>query len=309
MSRPVTALRRTAAVLLPSLALTLLPASSASADDRPETIEYPDRVQPEGITTGPGTMFFAGAISGGTIYRGDVRTGALTTLVQRGDTAAIGLFYDAATKRIWVAGGPTGQITAYDARTGAIVFAAPAVGAGFLNDVAVTRDAVTFTDSARAQLFVVPLGKGGALPSPDAVRTVPVTGHFVQSGAFGLNGLRPLPDGGLLAVDTATGDLVRIDPVTGVSTLVPGSEYLVSGDGIELKGTVLYVTGGEGENTVAVLGFDNTFSRVTRTTTLTDPDLSTPSTVAVVAGDLYAVNARFGQAPTVTRQVVRVDGS
>ena len=58
----------------------------------------------------------------------------------------VGLDYEDGAHRLWAAGGPTGEVRAYDARTGEIL-ETYSVTAGFLNDVAVTEDAVYVTDS------------------------------------------------------------------------------------------------------------------------------------------------------------------
>ncbi len=298
----------------PATAPTEVVRVDTSRKARPDTISYPAGIQPEGITAGPGSTFFAGAINGGALYRGDVRTGQLTELVPADGGAAIGLSYDARTGRLWVAGGPTRTVTAYDARTGAQLLRATVPGTGFLNDVAVTRDAVYVTDSSRPQLAVIPLGKGSALPAAGAARVLPVTG-YTQSGGFGLNGLVALPDGDLLAVASDTGALLRIDPLTGRATeLAQSGTPLVSGDGLVLSGRDLYVVAGGSAsgNEIVQLRLDGAATRTTRVGTLLDPDFDRPSTAAFVAGDLYAVNAQFGtfgRDPGATAEVVRVDGT
>jgi DNA-binding beta-propeller fold protein YncE len=151
---------------------------------------------PEGISAGPGTTFFAGSRADGAVYVGDVRERTVRPLVPRRTGAvAVGLLYDAATKRIWVAGGATGTVTAYDSRTGRLLFSADAdtdtdaTNDPFLNDVVVTRDAVYVTDSRRGRLVVIPLGRDARLPAPGTSLTLPLTGDYVQPTGFGLNGI------------------------------------------------------------------------------------------------------------------------
>lgn len=189
---------RTVATLVPALALALAPLARAAAspEDGPDTISLVTGSMPEGISAGPGETFYAGARSNGAVYVGNTRNGKLRTLVPgRQGEVAVGLLYDEATKRLWVAGGSSGDVTAYDARSGREVFTA-ALGAGrFLNDVAITPTAVHVTDSTRAELVVVDLGPDG---TPTGVRTLAVTGEYVQPTGFGLNGIRALPTGDLL---------------------------------------------------------------------------------------------------------------
>ena len=68
-------------------------------------------------------------------------------------------------------GGSTGKGFVYDARTKALLaeyqLAPPNSGPTFINDVAVTRDAVWFTDSAAGVLYKLPLGEDGRHVFPD----------------------------------------------------------------------------------------------------------------------------------------------
>jgi hypothetical protein len=280
-----------------SAALLVSPASAdrgrSGHDRRPATLPLVTESEPEGISAGPGTTFFAGARRDGAIYVGDVRRRGLRTLVpgQTGEVA-VGLLYDRRTRRLWVAGGDTGDIKAYDAKTGDLLFRAETPG-GFLNDVAVTRDAVYVTDSAAAQVFVVPLGRRGRLPDPQAVRAVAVTGDYAQPEGFGLNGIRVLRNGELIVA--GAGDLYTVDPVTGASDQVEVSGVdLTGGDGLVLKGRTLYVVRGRDPlDSVVELRLDRRAGTARFVEELTDPTLDVPTTGALIAGDLYVVNGRF----------------
>ena len=75
--------------------------------------------------------------------------------------------------RLFVAGGATGKAFVYDAATGADLASYQLAPAGtavtFVNDVVVTSKAAYFTDSRNQQLYVLPLGRHGALPDQDEV--------------------------------------------------------------------------------------------------------------------------------------------
>lgn len=296
MSRTAT---RSLAALLPAVALALTPLAPASAaQERPSTIPLETGSLPEGISAGPGSTFFAGARADGAVYVGNAKNGTLRTLVPGEDgEIAVGLLYDAATTRLWVAGGTTGDITAYDARSGRELYTVN-VGAGsFLNDVAITPDAVYVTDSRAARLLVVPLGGGSALPAEGTVEVLPVTGEYVQPAGFGLNGVRALPTGDLLAVSGGT--LYLIDPATGAAEVVEQTGApLVAGDGLVLDGRTLYVVNGYDGDEVVQLTLAPDFGSTTVTDVLdqadTPSDLDRPTTGALVDGDLYVVNGRFG---------------
>ncbi len=302
--------RRTSAALSLALGVTTaltLTAGPGTASAAPSARPFPDTIalkagsRPEGIAAGPGTTFFAGSMQNGAVFVGDVRTGERRVLVPGvPDTAARGLQLDRSTGLLWVAGerrNPDGttssRVTAYDSRTGERVARVPVPGTRFLNDVQVGKDAVYVTDSLSAQLVRV---------TTDGATLLDLTGDYAQpNGGFGLNGIRQLPGGDLIVTSSSTGDLFRVDPATGRTTLVPvtGGD-LVSGDGLELRGSTLYVVYGSGRDAVSVVELQQGGRSGRLTGTLTDPDLDRPTTAVVLAGSLYAVNGRFSTPPTRT---------
>lgn len=315
----------TAAALTVTASLGLLPATSASAAPlhaqhnaqggaqdraRPGTVALPDNSSPEGIAGGPGSTFFAGSRADGSIYRGDLRTGRGAILVPgRVGAVAVGMQFDARTRLLWVAGGATGTVTAYDGRTGRRVatYSTPSRAAGrFLNDVDVTPDGVFVTDSLNAELVVVRADRNGRLPA--SAQLLPLSGDWSQTPTgLNANGIRGLPGGDLLVVDQ--GALLRVDPRTGVATRLPqtGGELLTAGDGLELRGSTLYVVYGFGRDSVAVVRLGRGASSFAVTGELTNPDLERPTTATLDGGALYAVNGKFTTVPTPTTfEVVRV---
>ena len=89
----------------------------------------------------------------------------------------------------------------------------------------------------------MPFGRHGRLPGQDEVRILPLTGDFQCIGGFNLNGIAAAKDGrALLAVQSNTGLLFRINPRTGVTRQVDlGGATLANGDGLLLAGRVLFV--------------------------------------------------------------------
>jgi len=318
MKRPL----RSAALATAAVSALLLTApSSATAAERPAPAaachaSFPDVVPlrtgslPEGIAAGRGTTFYAGSRADGSIVRGDLRTGRSSVLVPGvAGRIAVGLVYDARTDRLWVAGGTTGSVTAYDGTTGAELGRWLVPGSGFLNDVEITRGAVYVTDSTVARLVVVPLGRGGSLPGAGGVRTVPLTGDLVYGPGNNANGVRALPDGALIVTQSTTGDLYRVDPRTGSTDRVElAGRDLTAGDGLVLRGRTLYVVYGFSTNSAAVvhLAADGRSGRVVGE--VGDPDLDRPTTGILAAGALYLVNGRFANPSPTTAdyQVVRV---
>jgi sugar lactone lactonase YvrE len=301
--------RRTRSLAAVPLALLLAAGglgapASAAPKPGPGTIPLVTGSMPEGISAGPGLTFFAGARSDGAVYVGNTRNGKLRTLV-RGEPGevAVGLLYDEATKRLWVAGGSTGDVTAYDARSGRELFTVnigPGTSPGtsprsrFLNDVAITPDAVYVTDSTRPELIVIPT-PGGRLPAPGTATVLPLTGDYVQPSGFGANGIRALPDGDLLLVSGGRLYTVTTAGVTDLVEVTGGA--LTAGDGLVLSGSTLYVVNGFGGNEVVVLRLADDAGSATVTGVLTAPELDRPTTGALVGGSLYVVNGRFGTLP------------
>lgn len=304
---------RRSLVLAGALLVTavLTPAAAQARTPFPATIPLPAGSQPEGITSGPGTTYYAGARLDGAITTGDLRTGTSHTLVPgRDGRVAVGMRYDDATGRLWVAGGFTGAVTVYDASSGTELARYAVSGLHFLNDVEVTPTAVYVTDSLDDALVVVPLGPGSALPA--AATTLRLRGDFVETPGFNANGIRALPGGALVVNQSSTGALFRVDPATGVADRIEVTgPTLTSGDGLELRGSTLYDVYGLNRNGIAVVHLGADARTAVVTGELTNVDLDRPTTTTLVADELWTVNGRFDTvpAPTATTPyaVVRVD--
>lgn len=297
--------RRVATVAITSVLLLMATATAAQAPDR---IDLPNGWAPEGITT-DGTSLFVGSLANGAIWRGDPATGEGDVLAE-GSEGRVSVGIDAETDagRIWAAGGATGEVRAYDSETGELL-ATYAFEAGFLNDVVATPGAVYATDSFMPQLLVVPLGEGGALPEPDAVEVLPISGELEYTeDAFNVNGIVSSP-AGLVVVHSTDGELFRVDPATGEGTRIDIGEASVSnGDGLELVGQTLYVVRNQ-LNQVAVFELDEGATTATLVAELSSDDLDVPTTAASLGSDLWAVNARdFGQGgPDAEYWITRLD--
>jgi hypothetical protein len=289
-----------AAVTVAALALTSAPATAGSDRDRhhsPSRIDLPNGWQPEGITT-DGRSLYVGSLADGAIWKASPRSGRGRILAD-GATGrvAVGVDYDRWRDLLWVAGGPTGEVRAQDARTGEVV-ATYSFGEGrFLNDLVVTQHAVYVTDSFSAELAVVPLHRRH-LPRPGQVRTLPLTGDFsVVPDAFNLNGI-VAGHRWLIAVQSVNGRLFRIDPRTGDTHRIKvRGARLVNGDGLELSGDVLYVVRNQ-NNKVVALDLNRWLTKARRVAVLRSPDLDVPTTAAALGRSLWVVNARFNTDPT-----------
>ena len=279
----------------------------------PEIIPLPDGHRPEGIATGRGTSFYAGSLADGSIYAGDLRTGAGEILVPgQAGRVAVGLNVDLRSNLLFVAGGLTGMAYVYDAGTGVQMgsFALAAPEVNFVNDVIVTREAAYFTNSFAPEFYRIPLGPAGELPDPADVETIALGGEFVSVPGFNSNGIEATANGQwLLIINSTTGMLYRVDPRTGEALEIDlGGASLPNGDGILLQGKTLYVLQNR-LNQIAVVEFsDDDWSAGMVTGTITNAAFDVPTTLAGFGNALYAVNARFGTPPTpdTAYDIVRV---
>jgi sugar lactone lactonase YvrE len=271
----------------------------------PSQIALPNGFQPEGIATA-GDQFYVGSIPTGAVYRGSLRTGRGSVLVQPASgRAAIGMKVDRG--RLFVAGGMTGNAYVYGAGSGALLKSyALSTGGSFVNDVVVTKKAAWFTDSFKPVLYRVPLGPGGRLGATST--TVTLSGDYVHGSGFNVNGIDANPNGKtLVIVQSGTGRLFTVKPngATRAITLANG-ESVPNGDGILLDGKTLYVAQNR-LNLVAKIALASNLrsGRVLRR--IGNPLFDVPTTLAEHGSRLYAVNARFMTTPTpdTTYSVVR----
>jgi streptogramin lyase len=294
------------------LAVTLLPGASPTTaavgpPDRPfpARIELPDGFQPEGIALGPGPTAWFGSRADGDIYEVSLRTGEGRVISEGPGSPSLGMKSDR-DGRLYVAGGTSGTARVVDTETGEVERDIPLSSAPtFVNDVVLTRGAAWFTDSNRAQLYRLDRGPDGE-PGATAT-TVPLTGEWVQSAGLSANGISTTPTGdALLVVNTTSGLLYRVDPVTGEATEVDlGGASLTRGDGMLRHGRTLYVVRNS-LNEIAVLHLSRTglSGRLVRTIVKEDlpsgASFDVPTTVARFGAHLYLPNARFGVASPTT---------
>jgi hypothetical protein len=302
--------------------------SAAQARDHgrfPYEIALPDGFRPEGITSS-GRRLYVGSVAGNGIWVADVRTGEGEILVPRAPETLLslrGLLVDRRSELLWAVGtetgiepvtGPVGVVHAYERADGSLVRRYEVSGAGFLNDLVITDDAVWVTDSAVNVLTRISLRRRGR--PGDEVQSIPLSGDWpvLEQGQFGANGIRELDRDTLIVNNSTTGGLYAVNKETGVATLIPVTgATLTGGDGLELRGSRLFDVRGSGDAVVDVLKLRRRSGEWTAEWqyALTSTGLDVPSTATIVGNAVYAVNARFGVADpdaatyTVTRLEIR----
>jgi sugar lactone lactonase YvrE len=290
--------------------MSLSPVAASAHHVRPDRINLPDGWRPEGITT-DGRFLFSGSLANGAILRANPRTGTTRIIAEgRQGRMAVGLDFDRHRDLLWVAGGGTKAIRAYDVHSGALLrtYRFPSAGDRFINDLVVRRGAVFATDSFNQELLIVRLRQADRLPGQRATRTRALTGDLVYQDGFNLNGIVKSRRW-LIAVQSNTGLLFRINRLTGRTRMIDlRGASLTNGDGLEIDGDILYVVRNQ-NNEIDVVDLNRRLTRGKVVDVIRDDDFDTPTTAALLGRSLYAVNARFNTPPTPETDywITRVD--
>jgi sugar lactone lactonase YvrE len=297
-------LRRLSMLVALALGVSVVLAPAVAAHDDhgtsrlPARIDLPNGWQPEGIESW-GKWLYSGSLANGAIWRANARTGEGRILVP-GQTGkvAVGLHLDR-WGRLWVAGGPTGEVRVYKARNGKLL-QTYTFGPGplFLNDLDIARNRVVVTDSMNARVGVIPLRSHGRLPAPSKAFFMPLRGDFALQPGFNANGIAARGSW-LVLVQSNTGFLFRLHPRTGATKRIDTGGYLVTnGDGIDFRGRTLYVVRNF-SNLVAVLRMSKNLRHATLKGEIVPAAgvVDIPTTATTTLGALWVVNARFSTTP------------
>lgn len=309
--------RTPAAVLL--LALPLL-AAHAGEKSFAKIVPALDGAPPEGFTIGKGTMAYNGSIDG-SIYKVNLRNGQGATLVEAepdfdvfaGDFYNLGMRVDPRSNYLFVAGCINGDAYVFDADSGEEVMKYQLDDSGFsvINDIAITRDAVYFTDFGQPFIYRLPLSKNGRIPGDEnAATAIPLTGDFETGdnliGAFA-NGIVATPDGNTLIIgNSGSSKIFKVDPTTGHADEIivdPPLSGLLEGsflDGIVMHEGVLFILSpgetAEGDMVQVVL-LDDDMLTGTRVGAIIDPDMDGVASGAMHGDSLYVNNTRYRDFP------------
>ncbi|KRE91361.1 SMP-30/gluconolactonase/LRE family protein [Arthrobacter sp. Soil764] len=288
--------RRAAAGLVASFSLLLPTALPALAAPDPREIVLDGATSAEGIAAGEGKTFYAGELTTGDIFRGDIRKGTASRFIDApAGRAAAGMKADTCNDLLFVAGAATGKAFVYDTRTGEPV-ADFNLGKGFINDVTLTSAGAWFTNSAAAELYFLPVDDHGHLGK---VKTLKLSGPAAElRQGFNLNGIAASEDGKVLIVaHSMNGALYTVNPKTGESAAIKGVSVPFV-DGILVRGDNVWAVQNQ-LNQITRLDLSSDLSSAEVRNTIKSDAFNIPTTVALFGeGTLAAVNAQFNQPPS-----------
>ena len=279
-----------------STAAAPAPAAQAHRHHLPSTYAVPgEQAYPEGSAADERTgTFWVSSLGTGAIYRGHAKDPQMRLFLEPGGdgrTSTLGLEYSRGV--LYVAGGESGDVWAYDAYSGKLLTRQSTGAGGFVNDVTIGIDgAAYFTDSFRPYIYRLARGRDGSWSLArwlDVSSVVP----FAE-GEFNLNGIAPVHRGRyLMVVTTNTGRLYRIDVLKRAITPVRlVNADLANGDGLEAYGNSLYVVRNV-DDTVVRVRLSRRATVATGVASLSDPSFATPTTAEVLWGRLLVVNSQF----------------
>ncbi|MGA9575949.1 MAG: hypothetical protein WBS20_18545 [Lysobacterales bacterium] len=312
-----------------------LPTQAAKPDKPfPKIVWAQEGAPPEGFTIGKGSTAYAGSLDG-SIYKVDLRSGQGEPFVAAepgasiidGDCYKLGMRVDKRSNYLFVAGCYWGNAYVFDADSGEPImeYQVTPQFESVLNDIAITQDAVYFTDYSQPAIYRLPLSKNGKIPgNADAATQILLSEEFgagdnlIESFA---NGIVATPDGKTLIIgNSGTSKIFRVDPATGhadeiivdppLHGLVDTGE--VDGDGypildgtfldaIVLRDGVLYILGAgwntTEEDMVQVVVLDEDMLTGTRMGAITDSEMDGIASGALHGDSLYVNNGRYFNFP------------
>jgi len=317
-----------------AISLLALSVQSISAGEKPFAKLVPalDGAPPEGFTIGKGTTAYNGSIDG-SIYKVNLRNGVGEILVPAepdfdvfaGDCYKLGMRVDPRSNNLIVAGCAQGDAYVFDADTGEQLkkYQLDDSGNSVINDLAITVDAVYFTDFYQPFLYSLPMSKNGRLPEDaNAATAIPLTGDFETGdnliGVFA-NGIVATPDGKTLIVGhSGSSKIFKVDPATGYADEIivsPPLAGLLDGsflDAIVMYDGALYILS-PGDtpdlDLIQVVVLSDDMLTGTLVGTIADPDMDGVASGAMHGDSLYVNNARYLEYPGLptTYDITKID--
>jgi hypothetical protein len=284
-----------AMTVMTTISLLALSTQSISAGEKPFAKLVPALAgaPPEGFTIGKGTTAYNGSIDG-SIYKVNLQ----------------------------------GDAYVFDADTGEQLkkYQLDDSGNSVINDLAITVDAVYFTDFYQPFLYRLAMSKNGRLPADaNAATAIPLTGDFDLGddpdniGGIFANGIVATPDGKTLIVGhSGSSKIYKVDPATGYADEIivsPPLAGLLDGsflDAIVMYDGALYILS-PGDtpdlDLIQVVVLSEDMLTGTLVGTIADPDMDGVASGAMHGDSLYVNNARYLEYPGLptTYDITKID--
>jgi sugar lactone lactonase YvrE len=317
-------------IILASVAMTLLALSAqpvnAGGKSFAKIVPALDGAPPEGFTIGKGTTAYNASIDG-SIYKVNLRNGKGEIFVEAEpdfdldtDCNKLGMRVDRRSNYLFVAGCDNGDAYVFDADSGEEIMKYQLDDSDHttINDIAITQDAVYFTDFRQPFIYRLPLSKNGRIPgNEDAATAIPLSGDFdvpednlIDRFA---NGIVATPDGKTLIVGhSGSSKIFRVDPTTGHADEIivdPPLIGLLEGgfqDALVLHDGVLFILTPDASDTyppvdrVQVVTLSEDMLTGTLVGSIIDPDMDGVASGAFHGDSLYVNNARYSDYPEPT---------
>ncbi|AZM60775.1 superoxide dismutase [Streptomyces sp. WAC 01420] len=265
-----------------------------------------DDAYPEGMVLDPATGdLFITSFGTGAVYRatpGAVKAKVYLPAGAEGRDHAMGTDIDR-HGRLWV--NDKAGVTLYEKATGTRLarFVTPAPGSSVLNDLDFTPDGTAYlTDSTGKVVYrLTERQVADAIAAGGSARTLPVGFDLTgvvdpqPEGTLTLNGIEADPTGRyLLIIDSASGDLFRIDLSSGtVGTVRVSGASLAAGDGLLLEQDKLWVAH-FGTDRISRVALSGDFTSAVVESQLADPALQHPTALVRRNGALHVVRSQYG---------------
>ncbi|RLQ22526.1 hypothetical protein DWB85_05925 [Seongchinamella sediminis] len=274
----------------------------------------------EGFTIGSGTTAYSSSIDG-SIYKVDLRSGEGEVLVAPEDSFDIfsdcyklGMRVDPRSNYLYAAGCFWGNAYVFDADSGEEIARLTVTNFGqVINDIAITRDAVYFTNFSAPFIHRLPLAANGQMIEGEAPLPIAMQGDDngdPLASPLTANGIVATPNGDALIIgDSVTAQIYRVDPLTGHANRIvvePPLQGFI--DGIVMHEDTLYILspGNPADPTdidrIQVVELDRELLNGTLVGNIVDPDLDGVASGAMLGGSLYVNNARYRDFPLPTTE-------
>jgi sugar lactone lactonase YvrE len=235
----------------------------------------------------------------GRVYRGTLRDSTLEEFLPASPTRPATIGLKVRRGRLYIAGGPAGDVEVYNLSTKALVAQFQLCSSCFVNDLTVARNGDVFaTESLQAPQVIYRIPAAAVNAGGGAVDPITVTPPVTPAPGFNDNGIAATRSGRFVVfVQSNVGKLFRLNTQTRQTReiTVRGGE-LTNGDGIVLKGRTLYVVRNRNE-LIAKVKLDGQLRRGRIVKEITNSTFEDPTTAALARGRLLVVNSDFFPPP------------